>query len=91
MLNAWVRHTALRELMRREILERAGWRCQLQLPGCLGVATEVDHIIRLAHGGPAFDSANLRAACTACNHTREQRRYRRGWRPASVAGPSHDW
>jgi len=56
----------------RWILERDRYRCQVGGPRCSGVATEVDHVIGRADGGPVFDPANLRATCRACN----------GWRAA---------
>lgn len=55
---------------RRHILERDNYRCQIQLPGCTILATEVDHIQPLARGGPPLDPANLRAACRHCNQAR---------------------
>jgi 5-methylcytosine-specific restriction endonuclease McrA len=53
--------------LRVRILERDGWRCRVQLPGCLGRATEVDHITPLDAGGDPYDPSNLRAACSRCN------------------------
>ena len=51
-------------LLRRAVLNRDGYRCQ----SC-GVASrlEVDHIVPLAHGGDAFDLANLQALCRGCH------------------------
>lgn len=51
---------------RERVLERDGWRCQLQLPGCLQTATHADHVIPLALGG-ADAEWNLQAACSRCN------------------------
>jgi 5-methylcytosine-specific restriction protein A len=52
--------------LRRTVLERDAWRCQLQYPGCLGRATQADHRIPRVHGGP--DALwNLQAACGPCN------------------------
>jgi 5-methylcytosine-specific restriction protein A len=48
------------------VLEAAGYRCQIRGPGCTGVATTVDHIIALTHGG-THQLGNLRAACLRCN------------------------
>ena len=45
------------------ILERDAHTCRLQLPGCTGHATEVDHIRR----GDDHSDANLQAACTWCH------------------------
>lgn len=53
--------------MREVILERDGYECQIRDPGCVKVATEVDHIRPLSEGGAFLDPANLRAACRKCN------------------------
>lgn len=51
---------------RRLVLERDRRRCTLELPGCTGVASHVDHIIPRRFGG-TDELANLRAACPSCN------------------------
>jgi 5-methylcytosine-specific restriction protein A len=56
--------------VRLVILARDGHRCRLALPGCKGVATEVDHIVELAAGGARLDPANLQAACKPCNSSK---------------------
>jgi len=56
------------------ILERDQHTCQIQGPGCTHIATHVDHIIQLAHGGPAHDDRNLRATCRTCNVRRGRKR-----------------
>lgn len=56
--------------VRPVVLQRDGHRCQLQLPGCTGRATHVDHIIPWSEGGAWFDPTNLRAACEHCNTRR---------------------
>lgn len=53
--------------VRLVVLERDGWHCQIGGPRCLGVATEVDHIVPVEDGGHRLDPANLRAACRPCN------------------------
>lgn len=53
--------------VRRIVLARDGYRCQIQGPRCTGRATEADHIVALALGGARLDPANLRAACKPCN------------------------
>lgn len=61
------------ESQRRRVMERDGGVCQVKLPGCTGVATDVDHIVpnwRL--GRPATD-AELRAACSYCNQELNRR------------------
>lgn len=49
--------------IRRRILERDGWRCQLNYPGCTTAATDVDHITR----GDDHRDTNLQAACPTCH------------------------
>jgi 5-methylcytosine-specific restriction endonuclease McrA len=51
---------------RHEVLEAAGFRCQIGGPRCTVWASTVDHVVALVDGG-RHDRANLRAACTACN------------------------
>ena len=41
-------------------------QCQAVLDGCLGVATEVHHVIERADGG-GDEAANLAAVCEACH------------------------
>ena len=59
--------TAAWRKLRAEILRRDGHRCQIRLPGCTTVATEVDHIYGKVHGD---DPTGLRAACSWCNKSR---------------------
>lgn len=49
--------------IRRRILIRDRRTCQINGPGCLGRATEVDHI----DPGDNHDPANLQAVCTTCH------------------------
>jgi 5-methylcytosine-specific restriction endonuclease McrA len=58
--------------LRRMVLERDRYVCQVRGPRCTKVATEADHVISRADGGAVFDPRNMRAACAACN----------GWRAA---------
>lgn len=66
------RPTALRGRARQQrnarILHRDHHRCQAAThdPRCDGTATEVDHVIPLAEGGPETDN-NLAAINTRCN------------------------
>jgi 5-methylcytosine-specific restriction endonuclease McrA len=62
----WQDTRAVREV-RRIVLDRAGGRCEVGLPGCTLTAAEVDHITPLASGGSALDLKNCRAACSHCN------------------------
>jgi 5-methylcytosine-specific restriction enzyme A len=77
---------------RRITLERDGHECQLRMPGCLGEATTVDHIVPVALGGDqALD--NLQAACLRCNSAKgDGRRGRSSGRqvtlPAARFSPS---
>ena len=50
--------------VRREVLERDGYRCQ----GCgkAGVL-EVDHVVPVSAGGDRWDLANLQALCRGCH------------------------
>lgn len=54
-------------IVRLIALRRDGWRCQIRDRGCLGQATEADHVIEPIRGGAPFDPDNLRAACKPCN------------------------
>lgn len=45
--------------VRREALDRDGWRCRT----CGAYANEVDHIVPLARGGAPYDLANLQSLC----------------------------
>jgi 5-methylcytosine-specific restriction enzyme A len=53
--------------LRLHVLKRDHDQCQLQLPGCIGRATQVDHIVNVANGGPEFDPNNCQASCSPCN------------------------
>lgn len=47
-------------------MRRDKWRCQLRLPGCIGTASQCDHIVQGA--GSAVE--NLRAVCAPCHQQR---------------------
>ena len=49
--------------IRPAVLKRDGYRCQLKLAGCLGKATDVDHI----KPGDDHSMTNLQAACKTCH------------------------
>lgn len=50
--------------VRREVLERDGWRCQ----GCGRAGRlEVDHVVPLAAGGEPWALDNLQALCVGCH------------------------
>lgn len=79
MANSFYTSSAWRR-RRLEILERDGWRCQIQGPKCLGEANEVDHKAPISMGGSKLDPSNLRAACRPCNLGRIDRTRREQWR-----------
>ena len=54
---AWAR-------VRRQVLDRDGWRCQLC--GKAG-RLEVDHVVPLRRGGEPLDPRNLRTLCRGCH------------------------
>ena len=55
------------QTVRKKILARDGYVCQIRAKGCQGQATDVDHIVPPSLGGSWYDWANLRAACHHCN------------------------
>jgi 5-methylcytosine-specific restriction endonuclease McrA len=59
-------HTRAWRRIRAVVLYRDRYLCQLEYPGCLGVATHCDHVLPLRFGGDN-SLANLRAACQSCN------------------------
>ena len=69
--------------VRRRVLERDGYLCQIKGPKCTVKATQADHVIPVLAGGALYDEENLRAACGHCNRSREdQTRKRRQVRPS---------
>jgi 5-methylcytosine-specific restriction protein A len=55
-----------------QVLKRDGYVCQLRYPGCLGRASQVDHIVQPEAGG-TDELENLRAVCRRCHATRTGR------------------
>lgn len=49
---------------RLPVLSRDRWLCQINGPGCIGAATDVDHINR----GDDHSRENLRAVCSRCHN-----------------------
>jgi 5-methylcytosine-specific restriction protein A len=47
--------------------------CELEHPGCLGIASEVHHRQAMEDGGAAYTPENLVSACKPC-HSRETMR-----------------
>jgi 5-methylcytosine-specific restriction endonuclease McrA len=54
-------------VVRRQVLNRDGGKCQIRLDGCTDIATDCDHIVAVSDGGAPFALHNLRAACHRCN------------------------
>lgn len=50
--------------LRRQVLERDGYRCRLELEGCTTIARHVHHLAGKAQGD---DPSKLVAACKSCN------------------------
>lgn len=65
--------------VRKAILERDNYQCQIRSPKCTGTANVVDHIIPVLKGGAWYDPANLRAACAKCNNQRVDRQQDTRW------------
>ena len=68
--------------IRRLILERDNFECQIKGPHCIGRANQVDHIRPVRNGGMWWEPANLRAACNVCNGP---------WNRGKTYHPSRDW
>lgn len=66
--------TAAHEAWRKQVLDRAGWRCQA--PGCTvrggrgGARLFADHIVERQDGGAPLDPNNGQALCGA-HHSRK--------------------
>lgn len=77
--------------VRRTVLDRDHWTCQIKGPSCKQVADQVDHIIPVEHGGAWFDLDNLQAACQTCNVGRGNKTRLESWRQGPpitlVCGP----
>ena len=78
-------------ILRKAVLARDNWQCQLKLPGCKQRATQVDHIIGLAQGGPAWDPTNLRSSCRSCNVAKGNQDNPRGQPWRKNPQPSRQW
>lgn len=50
--------------VRRNVLERDGWRCFCDGTECSGWATEVHHVLPIQQGGRVLDADN----CVSCSH-----------------------
>lgn len=63
--------------VRKLVLARDGYECQLRGPRCTRVADTVDHIIPLSAGGARLDPANLQGACRTDNTAKGGRNHSR--------------
>lgn len=59
--------TAAWKALRRSVLQRDNYQCQIRGPHCTNYADQVDHITNVAAGGAPFDPDNAQSACSACN------------------------
>ena len=61
--------TAAWQKLRRAVLHRDGYACQIRGPRCRGHATSVHHIIPSSQAPELFwEPSNLAAACGRCNY-----------------------
>lgn len=72
------------QTVRRQILERDGYTCQIRGPKCTTTANHVDHIIPITKGGPWYDPTNLRASCKNCNLARVNHNPNDRWKTAGT-------
>jgi 5-methylcytosine-specific restriction endonuclease McrA len=55
--------------LRARVIARAGGRCEVKGPRCIGIASSAHHILPSSQYPEAFwDLSNLQAACAPCNH-----------------------
>jgi 5-methylcytosine-specific restriction endonuclease McrA len=59
--------------VRKVVLARDRFVCQIRLPACRGRADTVDHVVELEDGGSAYALSNLQAACRSCNTAKRNR------------------
>jgi 5-methylcytosine-specific restriction endonuclease McrA len=65
--------------LRKFVLRRDRFLCQIRGPRCTRHATQVDHIVPVCFGG-SNNPNNLRAACAVCNQGRRPARVLE-WQP----------
>jgi 5-methylcytosine-specific restriction endonuclease McrA len=62
--------TARWQQLRKAVLARDGYYCQIQGPRCKLAASTVDHIVPSSQRPDLFwEQSNLRAACRPCNYS----------------------
>jgi 5-methylcytosine-specific restriction endonuclease McrA len=59
--------------VRSKVLERDGYRCRLQLPGCTVIARHVHHTTTWVGRPEDVDPGTLQASCASCNLKRGDR------------------
>jgi 5-methylcytosine-specific restriction enzyme A len=57
------------QALRSKVFQHDNWTCQLQLPGCLVLADQVDHITPVSQGG-TDEMTTLRSVCARCHARR---------------------
>lgn len=62
---------------RAAILNRDNHQCQLRYDGCIGTATEADHIRNVANGGND-SKENGQAVCVPCHKVKTRREQQEG-------------
>ena len=62
-----ITNTAAWKRLRRAVLQRDRYTCQLRYDGCTRHATQVDHKVNTARGGAPLDPNNCSAVCAQCN------------------------
>lgn len=72
--------------VRKQIMDRDNWQCQIKGPNCLGVATEADHRINHASGG-SDDASNGQAVCKPCHDAKTRQERFRGQEKRSRKRP----
>lgn len=84
--------------VRKQVLARDRFRCQIRRPKCHGYANAVHHVVDWRDGGDPFFLSNLVAACIACNTAERNSRAaaalarERGQAPKTrYHGPSRKW
>ena len=73
--------TAAHKKWRHSVLYRDRWTCQIKGPRCEIRATQADHIVNVAAGGPEFALSNGQAVCGPCHRAKTATEARSGRRP----------
>ena len=82
--------------IRRALLPRDDTRCECQLEGCQGRATDLHEVKTRARGGSITDQSNAISVCRSCHCTitrlsgKSQWAIRHGWVAASWATESDE-